>query len=69
MDSRLEQSGFETSVALAKYVGLFRGKVRPKQVDRSGLKPSHHLSGTEGLDPASSGAESVIPVVGVSCHV
>jgi hypothetical protein len=30
-DFLAEQPGFETSVALAKYVGLSRGKVRPKK--------------------------------------
>jgi len=29
-DSLAEEDGFETLVALAKYVGLFRGKVLPK---------------------------------------
>jgi hypothetical protein len=53
-----EQPGFETSVTLAKYVDLSRGKVRPKKVDRSGLEPSHHLSGTDGSNPAPSSSES-----------
>ena len=57
-DSMAEEAGFETSVALAKYVGLFRGKVRPKKVDRSGLEPSHYLSGTDSSNPCSSSGES-----------
>jgi len=36
----------------------FRGKMRPKEVDRSGLEPRRHLSGTEGSNPASSTEES-----------
>ena len=53
-----DQPVFETSVALARYVGLSRGKVRPKKVARSGPEPSHHLSGTDGSNPASSSGES-----------
>src|SRR5215471_1122275 len=29
----------------------FRGKMRPKEIDRSDLEPPHHLSGTEGSNP------------------
>ena len=36
----------------------FRGKMRPKEIDRSGLEPPHHLSGTEGSNPARSSGES-----------
>ena len=32
--------------------------MRPKEVDRSGLERQHHLSGTEGSNPASSSGES-----------
>ena len=36
----------------------FRGKMRPKEIDRSGLEPPHHLSGTEGSNPVLSSGES-----------
>ena len=32
--------------------------MRPKEADRSGLGPPHHLSGTEGSNPARSSGES-----------
>jgi hypothetical protein len=39
----------------------FRGKMRPKEIDRSGLEPPHHLSGTEGSNPVLSSGESCEP--------
>ena len=44
--------------SLSQYLGPSRGKVRPKKVNRSGLEPPHHLSGTGGSNPASSSGES-----------
>ena len=37
----VEEAGFETSVALAKCVALFRRKGAAKKGDRNGLEPSH----------------------------
>jgi len=45
---------------LSQNTSLFFGNVRPKVVDRSGLEPAHHLSGTECLNsarPSSGSAE------------
>jgi len=52
-----EQPGFEIPLALAKYVGPSRGKLRPKSRPEW-PRPSHHLSGTDSSNPAPSSAES-----------
>jgi hypothetical protein len=57
-DSPLEQPEFETSVALAKYVGLSGGKVLPKKSTGVG-EPLHHLSGTDGSNPSLSASPVV----------
>src|SRR6516164_3082061 len=44
--------------SLSQDTSVFRGKMRPKEADRSGLGPPHHLSGTEGSNPARSSGES-----------
>ena len=44
--------------SLSQSTLVFFAEGAPKKVDRSGLEPSHHLSGTEGSSPASSSEES-----------
>jgi hypothetical protein len=53
-DSSLEEDGFEPSVPLTGYPGLFRERVGCQKVERVGLEPLFDLSETESSDPDSA---------------
>jgi len=61
-----EQPGFEIPLALAKYVGPSRGKLRPKSRPEW-PRPSHHLSGTDSSNPAPSSGQSGSRGISLCC--